>query len=91
MTAAGYEFRPQALGDTIRWAHRAIGKPIYVTESGIATEDDARRIAFIRRSTACAHASMKALLCTATCTGPCWTTSSGLQATVSTSVWSPWT
>ena len=47
MTAAGYEFRPEALAATIRWAHKAIGKPIYVTENGIATEDDARRIAFI--------------------------------------------
>jgi beta-glucosidase len=47
MTAAGYEFRPQALAATIRWAHRVIGKPIFVTESGIGTNDDARRIAFI--------------------------------------------
>ena len=47
MTDAGYEFRPQALAATIRWAHRTIGKPIYVTENGIATEDDRRRIAFI--------------------------------------------
>lgn len=47
MTLAGYEFYPRALANTIRWAHRAIGKPIYVTESGIAAKDDARRIAFI--------------------------------------------
>lgn len=47
LTAAGYEFYPQALPETIRWAHRAIGKPIYVTESGIGTDDDARRIAYI--------------------------------------------
>ncbi len=47
MTLAGYEFYPQALANTIRWAHREIGKPIYVTESGIAAKDDARRIAFI--------------------------------------------
>jgi beta-glucosidase len=47
LTAAGYEFYPQALATTIRWAHRTIGKPIYVTESGIGTDDDARRIAFI--------------------------------------------
>ena len=46
-TLAGYEFYPQALANTIRWAHGAIGKPIYVTESGLATNDDARRIAFI--------------------------------------------
>jgi beta-glucosidase len=47
LTAAGYEFYPQALAATIRWAHQAIGKPIYVTENGIATDDDTRRIAFI--------------------------------------------
>lgn len=47
MTAAGYEYYPAALADTIRWAHKTIGKPIYVTESGIATDDDRRRIAFI--------------------------------------------
>ena len=47
LTAAGYEYYPQALGTTIRWAHKTIGKPIYVTESGIGTDDDARRITFI--------------------------------------------
>ena len=47
MTGAGYEFYPQALGGTIRLAHERIGRPIYVTESGIATNDDARRVAFL--------------------------------------------
>ncbi len=46
-TGAGYEFYPQALGGTIRFAAERIGRPIYVTESGIATEDDTRRIAYI--------------------------------------------
>ena len=50
MTLAGYEFYPEALANTIRWAHHAIGKPIYVTESGVAVQDDARRIAFIDRA-----------------------------------------
>lgn len=50
MTMAGYEFYPEALAATIRWAHKAVGKPIYVTESGIATNDGARRIAFIDRA-----------------------------------------
>ncbi len=52
MTDAGYEFYPQALAATIRWAHTAIGKPIYVTESGVATDDDTRRIAFIDQALA---------------------------------------
>ena len=47
LTMSGYEFYPQALANTIRWAHRNIGKPIYVTESGVAVNDDKRRIAFI--------------------------------------------
>ncbi|HVT26888.1 MAG TPA: family 1 glycosylhydrolase, partial [Lacipirellulaceae bacterium] len=52
LTDAGYEFYPQALGNTIRWAHSTIGKPIYVTENGIATNDDTRRIAFIEQALA---------------------------------------
>ena len=48
LTAAGYEYYPAAVGATIRYAAKHIGKPIYLTETGIATEDDARRIAFIR-------------------------------------------
>lgn len=47
LTAAGYEFWPQALPVTIRWAHQRIGKPVYVTESGIGTDDDTRRIAYV--------------------------------------------
>ena len=52
MTDAGYEFYPQALANTIRWAHEAIGKPIYVTENGIATDNDERRVAFIDQALA---------------------------------------
>lgn len=47
MTDAGYEFYPRALGATIRYAAERTGKPIYVTENGIATNDDTRRIAYI--------------------------------------------
>lgn len=47
LTLSGYEFYPQALANTIRWADQAVGKPLYVTENGISTHDDARRIAFI--------------------------------------------
>ena len=52
LTAAGYEFYPHALPVTIRWAHKTIGKPIYVTESGIGTDDDTRRIAFVDQALA---------------------------------------
>lgn len=47
ITAAGYEYYPQALGETIRLAARRTSKPIYVTESGIATDDDSRRVAWL--------------------------------------------
>ncbi len=52
LTAAGYEYYPQALGHTIRLAARKTKKPIYVTESGIGTDDDARRIAWLDASIA---------------------------------------
>ncbi len=52
MTAAGYEFYPQALGGTIRFAYERIGRPIFVTENGIATDEDARRIAYIDQALA---------------------------------------
>ncbi len=47
LTGAHYEFYPQALGGTIRFAHERIGRPIYVTENGICTDDDSRRIAYL--------------------------------------------
>lgn len=46
-TDAGYEYRPEALETTIRDAAAATGRPIIVTENGIATNDDTRRVAFI--------------------------------------------
>jgi beta-glucosidase len=48
LTQTGEEFSPQALEQTIRYAHAATGKPIYVTENGVATEDDTRRVAYIK-------------------------------------------
>ena len=46
-TASGYEFRPQARGGGIRVAAEKVGRPLIVTERGIATDDDSRRIAYI--------------------------------------------
>ncbi|MBS0483399.1 MAG: glycoside hydrolase family 1 protein [Proteobacteria bacterium] len=46
-TQMGYEFYPPAVGGAIRYAARVSGKPVYVTENGVATEDDNRRIAYI--------------------------------------------
>jgi beta-glucosidase len=47
-TMMGYEFYPRAIGGAIRRAHRSCpGVPILVTENGIATTNDDKRIAYI--------------------------------------------
>ncbi len=49
-TQMEYEFWPEALEATIRYASAMTGKPVIVTENGIATDDDTRRIAYIERA-----------------------------------------
>ncbi len=50
-TQMGYEFYPEALEATIRRAHQeAGGIPVVVTENGIATDDDERRVEYVRRA-----------------------------------------
>jgi beta-glucosidase len=46
----GYERWPQALGATIRRAAEVAAVPILVTENGIATDDDAERVEFVRHA-----------------------------------------
>lgn len=46
----GYEFWPEALEPTIRHAIDVARIPVIVTENGIGTEDDARRIEYIGRA-----------------------------------------
>jgi beta-glucosidase len=48
----GEEFYPQGLGGAIRLAAQVAGVPIYVTENGMATEDDSRRIAYFESALA---------------------------------------
>lgn len=51
LTQMNYEFYPQAIGNVIRHVAADLpGKPILVTENGIATGDDSRRSAFIRQA-----------------------------------------
>ncbi len=53
LTAMGWEFYPEALEATIRRAEEILpGLPILVTENGIATDDDTRRIEYVRRALA---------------------------------------
>ncbi|WGM45971.1 Beta-glucosidase A [Brevundimonas sp. NIBR10] len=51
-TQMGDELYPQAIGGSIRYAHAQTGRPILVTENGLATEDDALRARFIPAATA---------------------------------------
>jgi beta-glucosidase len=48
----GQEVYPPSLANTVRYAHAASGVPIMVTEHGLSTQDDMRRVAFINASLA---------------------------------------
>ena len=50
LTQTGYEFWPEALEATIRYAGRVAGVPMIVTENGIGTTDDTRRLEYYRRA-----------------------------------------
>ena len=50
LTQMGYEFWPEALEAAIRDAIAKSGLPVIVTENGIATTDDTRRIAYVQRA-----------------------------------------
>ena len=47
LTQMGYEFYPQGLAHVIRRVHESFDGPLMVTENGIATDDDTRRVAYI--------------------------------------------
>ena len=49
-TLMGYEFWPEALEGAIRRAYEITGLPVLVTENGMATTDDTRRIEYVRRA-----------------------------------------
>ncbi len=49
-TQMGYEFWPEALEGTVRRAWEVAGVPVYVTENGIGTSDDASRIEYVSRA-----------------------------------------
>jgi beta-glucosidase len=50
LTQMGYEFWPEALETCLRYAAERARVPIYVTENGVSTEDDTRRIEYIHRA-----------------------------------------
>lgn len=49
----GEEFYPEALGGTIHHAAKVAGVPIIVTENGLASTNDARRIEYFQRALRC--------------------------------------
>jgi len=50
LTQIGFEFRPEALGVTVRRAAEVTGLPVMVTENGISTLDDQERIEYTQRA-----------------------------------------
>jgi beta-glucosidase len=50
VTQMGYEFWPEALEATVRRAIAGTGLPAIVTENGIGTDDDARRVEYVDRA-----------------------------------------
>lgn len=60
-TLTGWEFYPQALGQAVQHTRRTVGQhvPILVTENGIATSDDERRIAHTEQALVSLAAAMQ--------------------------------
>ena len=50
ITQMGYEFWPQAIGATLRRAHEVTGLPMMVTENGIGTTEDERRLVYYQKA-----------------------------------------
>ncbi len=51
-TQMGYEFYPEAIGNVIREVAKVFHHDLIVTENGVATVDDTRRVEIIRRALA---------------------------------------
>ena len=50
LTQMGYEFYPECVEGVVRYAAKEARVPIYVTENGVATDDDTRRVEYYRRA-----------------------------------------
>jgi beta-glucosidase len=50
LTQTGMEFYPECVEAVVRYAAKETGVPIIVTENGVATEDDARRVEYYSRA-----------------------------------------
>ena len=92
VTQMGDERWPQAVEHTVRRAAAVSGRPVVVTENGIATDDDTRADLLSGRGPRRARIAAwpRASTCGGTSSGACWTTSSGIWATGPSSASSPW-
>lgn len=52
VTQVGWEYYPECVEHVVRYAAKETGVPIIVTENGIATNDDARRVEYFQRALA---------------------------------------
>ncbi|MFT4295145.1 MAG: family 1 glycosylhydrolase [Micropruina sp.] len=59
-TLTGWEYYPPAIAEAARLAHDVTGLPVLVSENGIATADDARRIDYTRDALKALRAEMVA-------------------------------
>lgn len=58
-TLMGWAYRPDALGIAVRHTREVVGDvPILITENGIATDDDKRRIAYTTEALSALHEAM---------------------------------
>lgn len=59
LTQSHEEYYPEAIGGTVRYAYAQTHKPIFITENGVATADDTRRVEYVNRAVkaveACLH------------------------------------
>ncbi len=51
--------RPEALGHAVEYVHAATGKPVLVTENGLETDDDQRRVWYIDAALAGLHEAIE--------------------------------
>ncbi|BDV31525.1 glycoside hydrolase family 1 protein [Microbacterium terricola] len=58
-TLTGWEYYPDAVGYGIRNAWARAGVPVYVTENGIATDDDTRRISYTQGALAAVESCLR--------------------------------
>jgi beta-glucosidase len=52
LTQVGWEFYPECVEEVVRYASKETGVPLLVTENGIATTDDRRRVEYVQRALA---------------------------------------